>query len=125
MDVNTDLNLGEMSQLSIHSSDSEDWDRSLMLEDQRSQSSSMESSQYKSHHTPRNSVAFPGDSNSTPKASESQGRAQGQRTLSELLKLHAEKGTDCTFSPAEASRLGDVLGEWVRFLQSSEASIPS
>jgi hypothetical protein len=41
------------------------------------------------------------------------GRA-GKRTLSELLKLHAEKGTDVHFSSEEANRLEDLLGQWVR-----------
>ena len=36
-----------------------------------------------------------------------------KRTLSELLKLHAEKGTDVHFSAEEASRLEEVLGQWV------------
>ena len=38
----------------------------------------------------------------------------GKRTLSELLKLHAEKGTNVHFTPEEANRLGEVLGQWVR-----------
>ncbi|KAH9053201.1 hypothetical protein EDB87DRAFT_1653302 [Lactarius vividus] len=40
------------------------------------------------------------------------GRA-GKRTLSELLKLHAEKGTDVHFSAEEAARLEEVLGQWI------------
>ncbi|KAN0111705.1 hypothetical protein V8E52_008266 [Russula decolorans] len=40
------------------------------------------------------------------------GRA-GKRTLSELLKLHAEKGTDVHFSSEEANRLEDLLGQWI------------
>jgi hypothetical protein len=39
-----------------------------------------------------------------------------KRTLSELLKLHAEKGTDVHFSAEEAARLEDVLGQWVSVL---------
>jgi hypothetical protein len=39
----------------------------------------------------------------------------GKRTLSELLKRHAEKGTDVHFSSEEAARLEDLLGQWVRF----------
>ena len=38
----------------------------------------------------------------------------GKRTLSELLKLHAEKGTNVHFTQEEATRLGEVLGQWVR-----------
>ncbi|KAI0251924.1 hypothetical protein BJV78DRAFT_1154110 [Lactifluus subvellereus] len=37
----------------------------------------------------------------------------GKRTLSELLDLHAEKGTNVHFTPEEAARLGDVLGQWI------------
>jgi hypothetical protein len=43
----------------------------------------------------------------------------GKRTLSELLKLHAEKGTDVHFTAKEAARLEDVLGQWVRQRNSS------
>ncbi|KAL1759430.1 hypothetical protein FB107DRAFT_287662 [Schizophyllum commune] len=61
---------------------------------------------------PRNSVAFPGgaDEHATP------GRrveGKGGRSLSELLRLHAEKGTDCNFTPEEAKQVGDVLGQWI------------
>ena len=38
----------------------------------------------------------------------------GKRTLSEVLKLHAEKGTDVHFTSDEAARLEDLLGQWVR-----------
>lgn len=46
-----------------------------------------------------------------------------KRTLSELLKLHAEKGTDVHFSAEEAARLEEVLGQWVSVLQWSRCSI--
>ena len=49
----------------------------------------------------------------TPEHSHRGGRA-GKRTLSELLKLHAEKGTDVHFTSEEANRLEDLLGQWVR-----------
>lgn len=39
--------------------------------------------------------------------------ADGKRTLSELLKLHAEKGTDVHFTAEEAAKLEEVLGQWV------------
>jgi len=38
----------------------------------------------------------------------------GKRTLSELLKLHAEKGTNVHFTTEEAARLEETLGRWVR-----------
>ena len=43
------------------------------------------------------------------------GGRSGKRTLSELLKLHAEKGTDVNFTSEEAARLEDLLGQWVLF----------
>ena len=63
--------------------------------------------------TPRNSVLFPVDGR--PYLSPGKGCRRGDRTLSELLKLYAEKGTDCQFSQEEATRIADVLGQWVRF----------
>ena len=62
--------------------------------------------------TPRNSVLFPADGGSD--LSPRKGGRRGDRTLSELLKLYAEKGTDCQFSQDEATRIADVLGQWVR-----------
>ena len=50
----------------------------------------------------------------TPEHSHRGGRAAGKRTLSELLKLHAEKGTDVHFTSEEANRLEELLGQWVR-----------
>ena len=38
---------------------------------------------------------------------------RGGRPLSELMRLHAEKGTDVTFTTEEASRVADVLKQWV------------
>ncbi|KAH9924160.1 uncharacterized protein B0H18DRAFT_1012628 [Fomitopsis serialis] len=66
--------------------------------------------------TPRNSVAFPGGEGGEAEVASGPGRGQdGQpkRTLSELLKLHSEKGKDGTFSPEEASRIAEVLGQWI------------
>ena len=77
----------------------EDWDRSesdIQVDgDQR---------------TPRNSVLFPADRR--PDFSPVEGCRRGNRTLSELLKLYAEEGTDCQFSQDEATRIADVLGQW-------------
>ena len=64
--------------------------------------------------TPRNSVLFPADG--VPDLSPRKGGRRGNRTLSELMKLYAEKGTDCQFSQEEATRIADVLGQWVRLL---------
>jgi hypothetical protein len=55
------------------------------------------------------------DAPTPPDALHRGGRAAaGKRTLSELLKLHAEKGTDVHFTSEEANRLEDLLGQWVR-----------
>lgn len=63
----------------------------------------------------QNSVAFPGysEGSDTQAASPTEASGKGKRTLSELLKLHAQKGTDVNFSPEEANRLAEVLGQWV------------
>jgi hypothetical protein len=59
-----------------------------------------------------------------PSHSHRGGRA-GKRTLSELLKLHAEKGTDVHFTSEEANRLEDLLGQWVRPFSFFFLSFPS
>ncbi|KAL0568295.1 hypothetical protein V5O48_013695 [Marasmius crinis-equi] len=99
-----------MSKLSLNSDSesTEDWDRS-MSQDSQSSESSPDSSEPK---TPRNSVMFPRNGNEEPDGTPS-GNGRQKRSLSELLRLHSEKGTECTFTPDEAQRLGDVLGEWI------------
>jgi hypothetical protein len=68
-------------------------------------------------------VAFPSsqggrddddDAASAPQPPPEGGRS-GKRTLSELLKFHAEKGTDVHFTTEEAARLEETLGRWARF----------
>jgi len=119
-----------MSSLSINSTSSQpedDWDRSLLVEMAPveipvtpvvvAQLSSI---------TPRNSVVFPAEgtpgrttgysSSALPKKSDSMNGLEGgnkKRTLSDLLKLHSEKGSVAEFSPEEATRIADVLGQWV------------
>ncbi|KAJ3724069.1 hypothetical protein EV361DRAFT_967000 [Lentinula raphanica] len=94
-----------MSQLSLNSnsSQSEDWDRSLVMN---------EGDVSNDAKTPRNSVAFPtdGEVHATPTGPIG---TKGKRSLSELLRLHAEKGTECRFSPEEAARVAEVLGQWI------------
>ncbi|KAJ6475747.1 hypothetical protein C8R47DRAFT_667243 [Mycena vitilis] len=96
-----------VSTLSLHSeSSAEDWDRSLSMDGDADASAP--------RTTPRNSVVFPagaGD-DATPGA-KANGKSGGKRSLSELLRLHAEKGTDCTFSAEEAARVADVLRDWI------------
>jgi len=41
------------------------------------------------------------------------GKGGPKRTLSELLRLHSEKGSNGRFSAEEASRIADVLGQWI------------
>lgn len=99
------------SQLSLNSmgSESEDWDRSMSVEPEPVPDVQM--------RTPRNSVVFPaevgGEAEATPGRRREQGSGKPKRTLSELLKLHAEKGTDVQFTPEEANRIAEVLGQWV------------
>jgi hypothetical protein len=98
-----------MSTLSLHSeSSAEDWDRSLSMDGDDPDPSAVAP-----RTTPRNSVVFPAGAadDATPGA---KSKAGGKRSLSELLRLHAEKGTDVTFSPEEATRVADVLRDWVR-----------
>jgi len=87
----------------------EDWDKSFVSESFCGNDAS----------TPQNNVVFPtvggGDSMMPGCNSAERTRArsgQGKRTLSELLKRHAEKGTDYRLSQEEATRLGEVLGQW-------------
>ncbi|KIJ63732.1 hypothetical protein HYDPIDRAFT_112669 [Hydnomerulius pinastri MD-312] len=92
--------------LSTLSLSSEDWDRS-----DSDINPPTPSSNGRSHSTPRNSVAFPADGvEDTPSRG---GGGKGGRSLSELMRLHAEKGTDVTFNPEEASRVADVLKQWI------------
>ncbi|KAJ7139050.1 hypothetical protein C8R44DRAFT_584509, partial [Mycena epipterygia] len=102
-----------MSKLSLHSngSQSEDWDRSLSLDGSQPPSPGSTTRPLAST-TPRNSVVFPADDEATPGRSAQTGE-KGKRSLSELLRLHAEKGTDCKFSAEEASQVADVLRDWI------------
>ena len=103
------------SSLSLNSKgpQTEDWDRSLLLPEPSTQQSVTTG-------TPRNSVTFPGNDNTTPSrirtaavTGSRSGGTRDKRSLSELLRVHAEKGTDVNFSQEEALRVADVLGQWV------------
>ena len=101
----SDFSLSTLS-LNWNSSQNEDWDRSES--DIQANIGNGESS--KPTTTLRNSVIFPNDGSDTP------GRgvaSKGERTLSQLLKLHAENGAQGNFSAEEASRVAEVLGQWV------------
>jgi len=97
-----DLNLSSLS-LNSNASTEDDWDRS---------ESDIHVGVASSTRTPRNSVLFPGrgEDERTPSK---MGAQAGKRTLSELLKVYAEKGTDVEFSQEEASRVADLLGQWI------------
>lgn len=129
MSHDSDFSLSTLS-LNSNGSQNEDWDRSLILDSEPSSlSSSQTFTRPISTTTPRNSVIFPADHDATPGRSradtlERSGStsAQGKRSLSELLRLHAEKGTDVNFSQDEASRVADVLGQWVSYFPSTYIS---
>ena len=81
----------ETSHMALPSSESqtEDWDRSIR-------------------------ELCPGDSSQDTESSQPSPRGDVRtRKLSELLKLHAEKGTDLEMSVEEASAVAEVLGRWV------------
>ena len=91
-----------LSKLSINSSNaaSEDWDRSTS------------DIQVDSPKTPSISRIATGhiidnDNEGTP------GGAKGRRSLSDLLRLHAEKGKDLKLSVEDEQRLSEELGKWV------------
>ncbi|KAI6045361.1 hypothetical protein EDC04DRAFT_2559775 [Pisolithus marmoratus] len=90
--------------LSSLSLTSDDWDRSES--DIRPPNGRVTSSA-----TPRNSVVFPGGAVEDTPGWTCEGR--GGRSLSELMRLHAEKGTDVTFTAEEASSVADVLKQWI------------
>ncbi|KAF7297623.1 hypothetical protein MKEN_01385300 [Mycena kentingensis (nom. inval.)] len=105
-----DFSISRLS-LNSSSSQSEDWDRSMSMDDSTPPSPGAQPRQL-STTTPRNSVVFPADGgdDATPGRT---GTGGGKRSLSELMRLHAEKGTACKFTPEEASRIGDVLRDWI------------
>ncbi|KAI0341477.1 hypothetical protein BDW22DRAFT_308599 [Trametopsis cervina] len=62
----------------------------------------------------QNTVQFPASNVLDTQAElSSAGSVKSKRTLSELLRLHAERGTDVNFSPEEADRVAEVLGQWI------------
>ena len=115
-----------MSSLSINSTSSQpedDWDRSLLVE---MAPVGIPITPGIARTTPCNSIVFPAEgtpgrtkgynSSGLPTKSDSMNSLEGgnkKRTLSDLLKLHSEKGSVVEFSPEEATRIADVLGQWV------------
>jgi hypothetical protein len=89
-----------MSNFSLNSN--EDWDRS--------------ESDIIAPQTPqalRNSVLFPGESVQDHHSTPGTNGSGKSRSLSELMRLHGKKGTDVTFNLEEATRVADVLKQWV------------
>ena len=102
-----------MSAVSLHSngSQNEDWDRSESEIPADTQANLGNGVPFT---TPRNSVIFPADESveRTPgKMSGSEGKSE--RTISQLLKMHTADGAEGQFSQEEASRIAEVLGQWV------------
>ncbi|KAF7296556.1 hypothetical protein HMN09_01062700 [Mycena chlorophos] len=108
----SDFSLSTLSLNSSQGSQSEDWDRSLSM-DGSSPPSPGPQTRSLSSTTPRNSVVFPAGSTDADATPGRPGEGSGKRSLSELMRLHAEKGTACKFTPEEASRIGDVLRDWI------------
>ena len=93
-----------LSKLSIDSSNSasEDWDRSAS-------DIQVDHEPPKTPSTTRTGAVYDvdNDNDGTP------GGAKGRRSLSDLLRLHAEKGKDLKLSEEDEQRLSEELGKWV------------
>jgi hypothetical protein len=101
--------------LSRHPSQSpEDWDHPESIAVDPSASTATTSTTSRIAFPSQGGAAAAGPDAPTPDAQSHRGGRAGKRTLSELLKLHAEKGTDVHFSSEEANRLEELLGQWVR-----------
>lgn len=97
----------------------EDWDRTIVLDESNTPLTPGAPTfpDPVSAPSPRNSIAFPVEGDHTDGATLGITflgvRSRSKRSLSELLRLHAEEGTECNFTPEEVSRLGEVLGQWI------------
>ena len=88
-----------MSQLSIDSSASEDWDRST--------------SDIRVDADPPKTPSPARIRGSTEENEGTPGGTKGRKSLSDLLRLHAEKGKDLQLSEEDEERLSEELGRWV------------
>ena len=129
-----------MSSLSVESQSEDDWDHSLLdggstsvafqVEVPVADSASTAGPQL-SRTSPRNSIVFPAyrtpgratHFNSCHGSHSRSGSVEGlevgnkKRTLSDLFKLHSERGSNGDFSVDEAKRIAELLGQWVCFDQ--------
>lgn len=133
-----------ISSLSINSTDSQpedDWDHSLNLDNSVvtpievpvADSSIPATVSQLSYTAPRNFIVFPVDGtagrathfNSHNRSESAEGLDVGmkKRTLSDLLNLHSERGSNRDFSIEEAKRIADVLGQWVCLINSLSPNI--
>jgi len=117
-----------LSSLSLDSQPEDDWDRTLVDPNTISVAVPLDAqpttvATVNLITTPRNSVVFPAEDTPSKSSRYSSteefrervisGNVTVKRTLSELLRLHSEKGSKGKFSQEEALRIADVLGEWV------------
>jgi hypothetical protein len=135
-----DRSMSSLSLNSVESQSEDDWDRSLLLDGAASVALPVEvpvadpgtsALSQLSRTTPRNSVVFPAYGtpgrathfNSCHGLHSRRGSVEGlevdhkKRTLSDLFKLHSEKGSNGDYSVDEAKRIADLLGQWVCFNQ--------
>ena len=125
-----------MSSLSLNSADSQpedDWDHSLVVGgailraspvDELADSRTLTTISHLSRMTPRSSIVFPVDGSPGRATHYNSGHSRSgslegldignkKRTLSDLLRLHSEKGSNRSYTVEEAKRIADVLGQWV------------
>jgi len=110
MPISVAQDLTSSASISPDTSSNDDWDRSVSMQEASTLSTSTSEPAQS-----RNSIAFPSVTDVVTTVSQhwESSKIDGKRSLSELLKRHAEKGTDVTFSQDEAQRLADVLGRWI------------
>jgi hypothetical protein len=136
-----DRSISSLSLSSVESQSEDDWDRLLLdgtstsvafpVEIPVADPAASATVSQLSRMTPRNSIVFPAYGspgrathfNSCHGLHSRSGSVEGlevgnkKRTLSDLFKLHSEKGSNGDFSVDEAKRIADLLGQWVCFDQ--------
>ena len=122
-----------MSSLSVESQSEDDWDHSLLdggstsvafqvevpvadsAESQLSRTSPRNSIVFPSYRTPGRAAHFNSCHGLHSRSGSVEGLESGnkKRTLSDLFKLHSERGSNGDFSVDEAKRIAELLGQWV------------